>query len=59
MDDMAADLRVRIQAIKEQTDRLGRLTSGSGGQGLGRDDLLKEIRDIQARLDEQVRHFQV
>ncbi len=59
MDEMAADLRVRIQAVKEQTNRLGRLAAGSGGQAPGREELLKEIKDIQARLDEQIQHFQV
>src|SRR3989338_2106674 len=59
MDEMAADLKVRIQAIKEQVDRLGRMTAGSSGGGPGQAELLKELKDIQARLDEQVRHFQV
>lgn len=56
MDEMAGDLRGRIQAMKEQIDRLGRIT---GGAGPSREELLKELKDIQSRLDEQVRHFQV
>ena len=58
MDEMVSDLRTRVQAIKKQTERLDKLTSGSNAS-LGREELLKELKDIQARLDEQVRHFQV
>ncbi len=58
MDGMAADLRTRIQAMKEQIDRMGRITA-IGSLGAGREELLKELKDIQSRLDEQVRHFQV
>lgn len=57
MDEMAGDLKMRIQAIKAQVDRLGRVTAGNGGSAQA--ELLKELKDIQARLDEQVRHFQV
>ena len=59
MDEMAGDLKIRIQAIKAQVDRLGRVTAGSSGGEAVQEALLKELKDIQARLDEQVRHFQV
>ena len=58
MDDMVGDLKVRIQAIKEQSDRLGRLTVQTS-PGTESEELFKKLKDIQARLDEQIRHFQV
>ena len=56
MDEMAADLRGRLQKIRQETDRLKQVTqSGSSIPP----EVLKQLGEIQARLDEQVSHFQV
>ncbi len=58
MDEMVSDLRVRMQKIKHETDRLKEV-AGQASKVSGSQEWAKTLSDIQNKLDEQVSYFQV
>ncbi len=59
MDVMVADLRMRLQIIKRETERLKQLRTEVQRSRSAPDEILKQLGEIQSNLDEQVNHFQV
>jgi methyl-accepting chemotaxis protein len=57
MDEMVTDLRDRIHKIRQETQRLRAVTAQANNASLPPQELLKELGDIQNKLDEQVDHF--